>query len=408
MSWFPKIGADGRVIGGSGKLFLDGKDLSVPGWSASWLDAGRVLYNDGTKSVVRDLASGQVTENDKRPAPEIEANGAGKWVAWNLASGVYGNATPQVVGAGSPAVNGKGQVAYVYPRQEVTKTLFLDGRAIWTGPILELGLSNTLLVWRTAAATWSLRLDLAGAVATKEPPLRYSRFRPVPVDTPGGTPLILNHTETGHMLVRAGSSMGLYWETHSESFYPDARWTTNHELKLAWTNHKGELSTYILPEAAKLTDLSPAAPPPEPPPVAIPNHLDVVKAARQKYAAESGIKRAGLITNQVAWDLRSEGAGLLAKTSGDNYQGKSADTIIYKPGGETFDILGNGEGSADPQWTRTQPTGFGDVSKWVAASEPAGTSNPPPPVDPPVDPPPTSTTDQKLDEVLAILRRVFK
>lgn len=168
-------------------------------------------------------------------------------------------------------------------------------------------------------------------------------------------------------------------------------------------------------------DSVPPEPNPPEPPVAIPNHKDVVERARAKYASYSGPQRAYLICNQVAWDLRGEGAGHLFKDSGSEYNDRSLDIIIYKPNGETFDILGDAEGQARPQWSRTQPTGFGNPIDWRAAVDPASIVQPGPGPGPEPEPPPTGvckfqsepckfTPDvvlaQRLEEVLQRLERI--
>ena len=66
----------------------------------------------------------------------------------------------------------------------------------------------------------------------------------------------------------------------------------------------------------------------------IPNHLDIVKAARARYAALAVPERAHRIVNAVAWELRDEGAGLFLKTGGTRFADRSIDVIIFK-GGET-------------------------------------------------------------------------
>ena len=66
----------------------------------------------------------------------------------------------------------------------------------------------------------------------------------------------------------------------------------------------------------------------------IPNHIDVVKAARARYAALAGPERAHRIVNAVAWELRDEGAGLFLKTGGTRFADRSIDVIIFR-GGET-------------------------------------------------------------------------
>jgi hypothetical protein len=80
------------------------------------------------------------------------------------------------------------------------------------------------------------------------------------------------------------------------------------------------------------------------------------------------------------------------------------DVIIYQhrdgdPAGKgaTFDILGDAEGDADPQWGRTKPSGYGDVDKWRRPVDPGGVVDTPPP--PPARPSPDK------DEVLETLRR---
>jgi hypothetical protein len=112
------------------------------------------------------------------------------------------------------------------------------------------------------------------------------------------------------------------------------------------------------------------------------NHIDVVKAARGRYEALEGPERAHRIVNAVAWELREEGAGLFLKTGGTRFADRSLDVIIFKTG-ETFDVLKDAEGKAEPSWSRTKPTGMGDPRKWRAPVDPGpvsdGTSVPPEP-----------------------------
>lgn len=113
------------------------------------------------------------------------------------------------------------------------------------------------------------------------------------------------------------------------------------------------------------------------PPTPAIDHLAVVTAARQKWdQMTAGPARAWTIVNETALQLqaRGEDAGLLEKTSGNQYLGFSTDRLLYRTG-ELFDILGNSEGEATPQWMfegQVAPTlwrpPLGDV--------------PPPPTDP--------------------------
>jgi hypothetical protein len=106
----------------------------------------------------------------------------------------------------------------------------------------------------------------------------------------------------------------------------------------------------------------------------IPNHLDIVKTARARYDALEGPERAHRIVNAVAWELRDEGAGLFLKTGGTRFADRSLDVIIFK-GGETFDVLKDAEGKAEPAWSRTRPTGMGDPRKWRAPVDPGPVSD---------------------------------
>lgn len=101
---------------------------------------------------------------------------------------------------------------------------------------------------------------------------------------------------------------------------------------------------------------------------AIPNHKDVVQRARDYYAHLSGPQRAFCVTNKTAYDLRAEQVGTFFKQTG--YAERSSDVIIYRPAGETFDILGDSTGRATPQWNRTTPTGFGPVDHWRVPADP--------------------------------------
>jgi hypothetical protein len=108
----------------------------------------------------------------------------------------------------------------------------------------------------------------------------------------------------------------------------------------------------------------------------IPNHLDVVKAARARYETLAGPERAHRIVNAVAWALRAEGAGLFLKTGGTRFADRSLDVIIFRSG-ETFDVLKDAEGKAEPAWSRTKPTGMGDPQKWRAPVDPGPVSDGP-------------------------------
>lgn len=74
------------------------------------------------------------------------------------------------------------------------------------------------------------------------------------------------------------------------------------------------------------------------------------------------------ITNLVAWQLRSSGAGLLYKPAGNNCLERAVDILAYADG-RIRDILGDGGGANTPQW----PEGdleIVDGARWRAPMDP--------------------------------------
>lgn len=114
----------------------------------------------------------------------------------------------------------------------------------------------------------------------------------------------------------------------------------------------------------------------------MPDHLAYVRQAREEYDhVPASVERGWLVTNR-ACELCGENFGLLSKPSGTNWNGYSIDCLM-RATGETWDVLGDAEGIARPQWTRTTPTGMTAPSKWrphVATT--------PPPTEPPPEPSP--------------------
>lgn len=140
-------------------------------------------------------------------------------------------------------------------------------------------------------------------------------------------------------------------------------------------------------------------------------HKPVVVKARATYDSLTGTQRAFCIVNQVAWDLRVDGAGTFYKSSGTNVNKRSIDIVMYRESRKTFDILGDAENRAIPAWARTKPSGFGNAANWRAPDDPASLVgcdvdvDPPPDVPPPDVPPlpppdlseDLSTINQRLD-----------
>src|SRR5258706_3387516 len=90
------------------------------------------------------------------------------------------------------------------------------------------------------------------------------------------------------------------------------------------------------------------------------NHTDVVTAVKAELQAHgqdlAGPCGAFQITKRVAWRLRSEGAGLLSKPSGNNCDGYAVDYVTY-PDGSGVDILGDAGGANSPGWDQGEAAG---------------------------------------------------
>lgn len=105
-----------------------------------------------------------------------------------------------------------------------------------------------------------------------------------------------------------------------------------------------------------------------------------LQAAGTDFASPCG---AFSITKLVAWRLRGEGAGLLAKPSGNNCQGFSVDRIIYRDG-LSYDILGSAgdPGGSIPGWGGETNEG---AAAWRDPIDPGPIGPPQPPLPPSVD-----------------------
>lgn len=101
------------------------------------------------------------------------------------------------------------------------------------------------------------------------------------------------------------------------------------------------------------------------------DNTDVVAKVKADLEARgialSGPCGAFEITRRVAWILKDEGAGLLAKPSGNNCNGFSVDVVCYRDG-TWVDCLVNAETENRPAWQvgadRLDPT------RWAAPADP--------------------------------------
>jgi hypothetical protein len=369
-AYFPRISPDGvHVVAGNGRLELDGKDIGVVGWGPCWLNNDHILFNDGTHTSVISLLNHVPALVAAQGYSDLDAQGGTQWIGYRgdnisveVSTGV------KVPGAGAPSISQAGRTAWVNPRQVESKGVYLNGDRIWTGPALDLKVSDTCIAWSTPT---SLFYKVQNGPVFEQPKLGVSLYRPVPIDTPSG-PWIQCHTQQGIVLFQPGQTRGHYKNTNGQSYYPDARCVGDHILSV-YTDVHGVLgsATFPLTPSVDLTTIHEGTPPPQPKPEPPPmptrtNHLDLVTQVCVEMAAlfPVGPERGFQILNKVCRELAGEGYGLLAKTSGNNYRGYSVDKIIQKDG-TGVDIL-TGPNNDQPAWSEIVPV---DPSAW---REPAG------------------------------------
>jgi hypothetical protein len=120
-------------------------------------------------------------------------------------------------------------------------------------------------------------------------------------------------------------------------------------------------------------------------------HVPIIEAAKAAaIAAGVDVDRDECtrfeITKRAAVLLAGEGAGLLAKPSGNNCQGYAVDIIAF-PAGRIFDVIGAGpDGPNTPQWIELTPV---NPDRWrapidVVAPAPAPAPLPSTPIPPPM------------------------
>ena len=147
-----------------------------------------------------------------------------------------------------------------------------------------------------------------------------------------------------------------------------------------------------------------------------------VAAERAKYGASMSPAQVAAMLNQVAWNHRNEGWGLLRKGAGNSCPlgGTfiSCDILVHAPTIQHFDVLQDAENTARPQWNNVGPCVLSDSSgcsmaNFLAPIDPGGAPPVvvPPVVTPPYQPPPVYTDltpiYQRLDSLSAQAERMF-
>lgn len=132
----------------------------------------------------------------------------------------------------------------------------------------------------------------------------------------------------------------------------------------------------------------------------IPNQVDRIARIKQDLIDRkhdlSGTN-SGKIVKQLAYELRSFGAGRLRKTAGNIFENCSVDYIVF-PDGQSGDVVGDAGGANIPQWgIELHPE---DIEKLVEQKEDPGYLTPIEPEKPPVDLPSDNSNFEKIEKRL--------
>lgn len=142
--------------------------------------------------------------------------------------------------------------------------------------------------------------------------------------------------------------------------------------------------------------------------------LPTVQRVRATYGARMTEAEVGAMLNQIAWEHRADGWGLLRKTGGTRCpvpQGgeASCDILIHAPSVRHFDVLGDVDGAATPTWRDVGPCVLGpssgcEMARFLAPVPPSGQPVPEP--QPVPVPQPDPNIPRLFEQIAALTRTV--
>lgn len=186
---------------------------------------------------VNFVRNGMVTE---LPAGNEIAAGGDNWAIFRSDPIRLITKHSVILGAGCPAINPDGKLAYVDDRQAEVKNLIFDGKVISRGGITDIRVSRTLVVWSQDGRTWGYKID--NSEPARDLHAAPVEFRPIPIDTPDG-PWVLNHTHTGIVVKPYRKKHGYRFDNNGQTFYPDAVFKHG-KIVAIFTNDRGEQFEY--------------------------------------------------------------------------------------------------------------------------------------------------------------------
>lgn len=236
-SWFPRFSPDGTRI-----------TFEKPGeWQNQWLD-DREIHHNGTHLVIDGVET-------NLPAGNLLAAGGGRWAsfvaAWPYTT--YRSWDVPLLGAGSPAINPKGEFAYTDDYAAATKALICRGVTIAHGAITDVRMSRQAIVWSNNGRTWGYWLEGFGDVPA-DITVAAAEFRPIPIDSSDG-PWVLTHTHTGFIVRPLDEFMGYRFDNGGQTFNPDG-FIRDGILRVIFTDAHGEFDEKTFALTDPRVDLS--------------------------------------------------------------------------------------------------------------------------------------------------------
>lgn len=221
--WFPRLNRNGDVVSGDGVVFANGVNRG-PGNRPVWNGPSSVVASGLPGSVLIDTATGarvDVAEGFNELSAEQRT---GQWAGWRPGDDRQGFAAfyrggetePWTTAAGitAPQYSDLGShLAYINPYQASTRNLICDNRPIASGPIMQVSVCESAIVWLVATGVYTRAVFGARFGADNLPGASESLGildweEPQVFDTPEG-PWVLSVTQDpGVMLRPFGSNRG--------------------------------------------------------------------------------------------------------------------------------------------------------------------------------------------------------
>lgn len=283
MSWYPKISPSNKyVVGGSGKLFLNGKDLDLPGYGPVWIGDDTFLYSYGedekswTYRILK--VGGKPTNTTVKSGRALVAEGSR--YAYQAGEGVVyrsGATVQEVADAGQPALTSSG-FAYVRSYHAPSR-IVLDNKVVHEGQnITNFTAREETLAWDQKGGTYYLQ----GGKVTKLADLPVWNRGPIPI----ANKYVYTTTHTG-FIIRSfeNPTKGFVFNNGGQCYFPDVKLIGN-RIWVVFTNEAGVFGQEWVDVGQLTQDLLKIGATPPPPVVVPPVVVEPPKEEEMSYKLE--------------------------------------------------------------------------------------------------------------------------